>query len=212
MNVLARFAGFAACAFAVATALPAAAAPYTQIFTGNVVAGSADPAGLFGGGNIGGDAITLSFVYSLTDGAIRGKSFGLDTIYGGSSNSAPSAILSVIAIINGVTQSISSLNLYNEVSICAASECGTAYTESTAQDGGGNKIDVSVLTGPLLANLAKTQSSAGSDGGSEFTYDGDDFALNLTNVSFVTSVPEPAAVAALGAGLLALGMIRRRRV
>ena len=101
-------------------ALPAAAQTYTETYSGTIDSGSVDAAGLFGtaGGNIGGDAITTTWQYSLTNGSIIVNNPGsVDEALGGTFYGTPSPMLSVSVTVNGITQ-IFSADYFGDTFLC----------------------------------------------------------------------------------------------
>ena len=206
----------ATAAMLTALALPAAAQTYTETLTGTVQSNSADTGNLFGGGTLtAGEAVSITADYSLTNGAlIYNDAPYYDIVAGGTSySSTPNPVLSLSVTIGTSTYVLSSADFaqVGSVQICTAAGCGTGYVQTTDEAADGDYVNFIVFTNNLTADLTAIQSSAVTDAGSTFAVGGDDIQFDLSSVSFNAPVPEPTTLAALGTGLIALGLVRRRR-
>jgi hypothetical protein len=205
----------ATAAMLTALALPAAAQTYTETLTGTVQSNSTDTGNLFGGGTLtAGEAVSITTVYSLTNGAlIYNDAPYSDEVEGGTdASSTPNPVLSLSVTIGTSTYVLSSADFaaFGLVTICSA-RCGNGYVQTTDGAADGDYVNFVVFTNNLTADLTAIQSSAVTNAGSTFDVGGDFIQFDLSSVSFNAPVPEPTTLAALGTGLIALGLVRRRR-
>jgi hypothetical protein len=182
---------------ALAAAAPAYASPITDTFTGTIRTGT-DTDNLFGGGSLVGHSFmaTMTFDPSLLNYHLDAG----DEFYTGGGNNAAAFVLQIT--VNNIT--VTSLNLAELVAQSAGTD-----TEFTIFGNSPSAVMVFYALGPWMAGVVNQPILLDPQRTDQNVYIGND-QFSITPGA-VTATPEPASALILGAGLLALRGVRRRK-
>ena len=222
-NPLIRLAAMICFPVLASTAVPALATPISGTINGTILSGT-DDANFFGGGNLAGDAISVSYSFDVSGLPNHGTG-GISEQYNSTIGSTVGAI-HISATIGATTISVGSTSndfssvqdqvgntthtQYNfQISPFAQSPYSVALTlmtEGAWQLGTLGNAPLGTISGYSLTDGGYTQTLSIQG------HSGADYNIQFyVPISTQTNAPEPASLAILGLGAAALGIARRRR-